>query len=456
MLMKAVVPIKSVAYHLLILSSFLLSACGEEPGHLDAPNVRMSLPVSLTGTVSTGGQAASSPSLTKDIANNTTAITASDTDCHNNGANQENWMENGYTLTTFLVGISQSQSCFADMIISGVAANGATLVNKGLYTIPNPEVSGPTHVEIQETGGAYHVWIYFNEAGLAELSQVHTLYITWSTLGTDSTGRFIMANSPFDVNDPGAPDRVRVDFSRGSSGDTNSIYMGFPEPHSIGINGFRVDVSKTGSADSASYLAKGLISLTNQLDLNGALQFSSESFAADTPSMTMVAYAGADENGAAISKFNDIAMHIGDELNTFNLGSYRYTTEDRSYFTSAAAIEWQRFTVAPAVYVNVTEGNSRIEHEPDWLSSVASWLSLDSNYFTDTCTEVDGVDCSAFMQAFYDIGIFDGTMGGTNSSETEPNDVRTAQLDDAVQFELSELWPIGTTSITAFTIPTAN
>ena len=443
----------SLAYgkRLSIISLFSLTigllGCGAGTSTLNAPDISMNLPVTLTGVVTTPSALTS-----KIIKQDTFQIETAAEDCSFPGASQPNWMENGYTMTTFLVGLSQSQSCVADMVITGVARNGSRLINQGVYTIPVAERSagGPTHVEIQESGGAYHVWIYFNAAGEADLSLVQTMYITWSTLGTNTSGRFIMANRPDDVNDPGAPNRIRVDFIRNSETEKNMIYMGFADGHTYGLNGFRVDVSKTGSGESASYLAKGLISLSGQLP-NLTLQYSPETFPA--PTMSVVAYAQTDGSGAAISGFKDFAIHFGND--SYNLGSYLYSAENRTYFDSSGATKWQRFTVDPAVYVNVSELNARKESVDVTLANVETLLGLNPGYFSGVCTEVDGVICTDFIQAFFDTGM--GGIGGSNDPLlTQPNDTRTAELDAAIQFTLGDLWPEGTDLDTAFNLPPAN
>jgi hypothetical protein len=453
---------------------FVLSACevpedsNPQSSALDRPTIAMDLPITLTGIVSTNGQLQADGAVDK--LGTTYEVTSSD-ECSFDGASQGNWMENGYTMTTFLVGLSQAQSCIADLVIGGVTENGASLVNEGVYTIPAADrnsANDPSHLEIQQIGGAYHVWLYFNDNSTlpSDVSTVPTMYITWSTSGTDTTGKFVMSSLPYNEADPGAPTRLRVDFTRSSTVDTNTVYMGFANDHPHGVNGFKVVVSETAGTDSATYNASGLMELAKQ-PLESTLpsaEVTAGSFSA--PSLSMVAYADETGAGASIASYQDWAHHIGDGTANLNLGTYEYTLTNRTYFDNLGVIEWNNKTVPAnsASYINGEGSNTRsvivnsVDVTSGTLASIeaamtTAYLTDYTNYFTNTCPDTtSGGDCQAFIQWFFDNGF--GGSEADNSSTAEPNDGRKLELDGAEQ--LTEIWPTGYDASTSFTIPPAN
>ncbi|MCZ6729464.1 MAG: hypothetical protein O7C61_07120, partial [SAR324 cluster bacterium] len=58
---------------------------------------------------------------------------------------------NGYTMTKYLVSLSQSQSCLADFIIGQVTAQGTPLIGQGAIPTGETAAGEPTHFQIEQS-----------------------------------------------------------------------------------------------------------------------------------------------------------------------------------------------------------------------------------------------------------------------------------------------------------------
>ncbi len=452
----------------------------EHGGSIDAPQITMNLPSSLSGVVASGTNGKAN------VAGLATAPVDDPSQCEEYFDPHANFMDNGYAMTRFLVGLSQQQSCFADFIMSQILANAHDWIGQGPVQIPvdanDPEA--PSHVQVEQSGDTYQVWLFFatpGEALPADLSTVQTVYLTWTGSGSDVQGRFYMVNMPLDTSDPDAPEGIRVDFTRTASTADNKIYIDMRTGHSAGMGGFRVDVNQTGSGVDAQYNAQGLITFLGQ-------PFPNLPAGLDLPEFSAAAVVDADGLGAATASFNKFAVSLINDVDgngttdsaedqaagEWNLGSYQFDINDKTYFDPSLydstvqtafitqITEWRNKSVSGARYVSDQPRDTNANNMLTCLESatgcggVPGW-DFGTGYFSDpTLCDDDATastDCNAFIGKLFEQDMFG--ISALNSTTPEPSaDWRNAQLDSLLQ--LSSVHPSDDPSgATTFDIPAA-
>ncbi|MDH5216218.1 MAG: hypothetical protein OEX19_00875 [Gammaproteobacteria bacterium] len=462
---------------------------------IEAPQITMNLPVTLSGVI------AQANASNKAGMHKMNVREVSDPgECEVYFDPHSNFMENGFAMSRFLVGLSQQQSCFADFIMGSIVAQGGIWVNKGPIAIPaNPNDPGaPSHVQIEQSGDTTQVWLYFTTHGVdlpADKSDLQALYLTWTGSGTDVTGQFFMVNMPVNPEDPDAPEGLRVDFVRTASTASNKIYLDMRTGHSAGMGGFRIDVSQTGTGSSATYEAKGLISFLGQ-------PFPNLPAGLDFPEFAAAAVVDAAGLGASSANFNKFAVSLVNDKNSdgtidsadgeFDLGTYQFNINDTTYFNPSLydatntttpfvtqVNEWRNKSVNNADYVadhpiieqatpaglenytmlkclerdicdydgdGVLNANGQTNEWEGW--------SLGEGYFTNTCIDTAGTvgnDCTAFVNGFFQAEMFG--VGTLNSTDAEPTgDWRNEKLNALTQ--LTSVHPDDdTTGATTFDFP---
>ena len=448
----------------------------DEATTIEAPQITMNLPVTLSGVIAqanASSKAGSHKMAIREIKD--------PSECEYYFDPQSNFMENGFAMSRFLVGLSQQQSCFADFIMGSIVAQGGVWVNKGPIAIPaNPsDPDAPSHVQIEQSGDTTQVWLYFtthDEDLPADKSNLQALYLTWTGSGTDITGQFFMVNMPVNPDDPDAPEGLRVDFVRTASTASNKIYLDMRTGHSAGMGGFRIDVSQTGTGTSATYEAKGLISFLGQpfQDLPEGLDF---------PEFAAAAVVDADGLGASSANFNKFAVSLvndkdgdgtiepvnQDDEQEFDLGTYQFNINDKTYFdpslydatdTATPFVtqvnEWRNKSVNGADYVADHEiiepavptgydnysmlkclERDLCDYNDNGIKDGGDWdgWNLGDGYFTNTCIDTAGTannDCTAFVNGFFQADLFG--VGALNSTDTEPTgDWRNEKLNALTQ-----------------------
>jgi hypothetical protein len=350
----------------------------------------------------------------------------------------EDFFDNGFTMTRFLVVLSENQACYADRFISIADEYLGPYLNLGKTSLGD---SGLSAFQIDHVDDDYSLWFWFDGA------DDPTFYLTWTADNAgDSAGRFINRTQSAAGSDPMS---VRFEFTRNDSVDENAVFVAYESDTSSDLEGFHTVVGRTTSDTETSYLAKGIIGFARQFatNLSEAVDF--------TPSLRMVTVSNAAGEGAVIADYTDVGIRIrADATADLDMGTYRYTLQDKVYFNEDASTDWQYKEITDATYV----GND--PRTGDGLAGIILCLetadcdnediTLGAQYFTDTCDATDGADCKDFMQVIFDHG-----WGGiyTNSSDPEPSsDSRYQALNNAEQ--LTELWPSGATRGTDdFTIP---
>lgn len=461
---------------------------------IKTPEITMNLPVTLSGVVAHANSKLTNGKLSNRETNDPS-------ECEQYFDPHSNFMENGFAMSRFLVGLSQSQSCFADFIMSSVVSHGGIWINKGIQSIPaDPNDPGaPSHVQIDQSGETMQVWLYFSTHGSdlpVDKSALNTLYLTWTGSGDDVTGQFFMVNMPLNPEDPDAPEGLRVDFTRTASTAENKIYLDMRDGHSGGMGGFRIDVSQTGTGDSATYEAKGLITFLGQPfpNLPDGLDFP-EFAAAAVVDATGLGASSANFNKFAVSLINDKDNNgtIDISANEFDLGTYQFNINDTTYFNPTLfdatdssktfveqVNEWRNKSVNNADYVAdhtrlVPVSNQLPDHSNSMLKCLENAIcdyndngqldageplneyegwELGANYFTQTCVDQTGVagnDCTAFVNGFFQADLFG--VGAINSAAAdEPSDWRKTSLAGLTQ--LTSIHPDDdTTGSTTFVFP---
>ncbi len=457
-----------------------------------APEITMDLPITLSGVLADAKDKTNSPMKVQG------RNESNDLDqCEQYFDPNSNFLENGYNMSRFLVGLSQQQSCFADFIMQNIITQASIWLNQGVITLPvNPDdPKAPSHLQIEHSEGSYQAWLFFTTHGVdlpIDRSNLQTLYLSWSGTGEDIQGQFFLVNIALNENDPDAPTDVRVDFSRGASTATNQIYLNMPAGHSGGIAGFRIDVSQVGTGVNTIYSAKGLITFIAQpfADLPEGLEL---------PIFSVAAILDASGLGATSANFSKFAVTLNNDSNKdgsidpvqneFDLGSYQFDINDITYFdpirydpsnTQTTYVkqvtEWRNKSVNNASYVadytrieptvpqgleNYTQlkclerdfcdynGNGYLdESSGEWLG----W-SLGLDYFTTTCIDNAATinnDCDAFVGKIFEDSLFG--VFSLNSSNPEPADWRNTELAGLTQ--LTSVHPdSATTGTFTFVIP---
>ena len=342
----------------------------DELGTINAPQITMGLPVTLSNVVATNSNKVrnlgkSDKLLPKE------AVSDPD-ECATYFDPHADFMENGYSMSRFLIGLSQQQSCLADFIMASVISHATLWVNQGVITLPeninDPEA--PSHVQINRIGDTNQVWLYFHTPGAdlpADSSDIQTFYLTWSGTENDMTGQFYMVNMPQKADDPDAPTGLRVDFVRTAASASNKIYLRMREGHSAGMSGFRIDVNRSGVGEEAIYSAKGLITFLGQ-------PFPNLPEDVALPEFAVAVVADANGFGASSANFNQFAISIevdnnqdgtiDSSIGEFDLGAYQFDINDTTYFNPALfdaadtqtafveqVVEWKYKSAGNAIYV---------------------------------------------------------------------------------------------------------
>ncbi len=468
-----------------LLAAIMLSACNpqemtlindqsdnqDEITTMTTPRITMGLPITLSSVVYDTNNKSSKL--------HSRATNSDPSDCSEHFDPHSNFMENGYSMSRFLVGLSQQQSCFADFIMASVVTQGTNWINQGVITLPsNPNDSeAPTHVQLEQSGDTNQVWLYFHIPGETlptDRSNVNTLYLTWTGIENNMTGKFYMVNMPQQTDDPDAPEGLRVDFVRTTTSATNKIYLNMRETHSGGMGGFRIDVNRTGNGADAIYTAKGLITFLGQ-------PFPNLPDGIALPEFSATAVVDADGLGATSANFNKFAVSLNNDsnqdgvidpdANEFDLGSYQFDINDTTYFDPALydstdtetpfveqVLEWRNKSTGNATYIadhqriqpSVPEAHANytmfncLERElcdyngngvlDDNSGEWEGW-NLGVGYLTDTCIDDATVlnnDCNAFVSKFFESNMFG--IVSLNSTALEPtDDWRNAELANITQ-----------------------
>lgn len=435
---------KRIGLSILFFSIILLitEGCGNNGANstIGAPTLQMGVPASLKYKDS---PAASIYSISSADISFSIAQSTDDNGCPTLTSG-EDYFANGYAMTRFLVIMSESRACYADLFISVVDSQLTGYINQGKIDLNTQDSSGLSAFQVDEANDTYDLWFWFDATNDAEF------YMTW-TKGSDSsfTGHFV--NRYHEITDPVLA--TRFEFTRNTTLDQNDIYAEFKNDPSTDVDAFRAVVKKNTSGATITYEAKGLIGFVRQYatDLSASLT--------DLPSLSMVTTSSSAGEGAAIASYQDVGIRLKyddtDGTSDFDLGTYRYTLTDKAYFGEDGITTWQHKGIDNANYADNTTRDTGVTPTvidvclETAVSCDGESINLGTDYFTNTCDETTDSDCQAFIQAVFD----EGWMTTFDNSDTSEDsaDWRFDYLNSATQ--LTDLWPGGTYDAIDFTVP---
>ncbi|MDH5546508.1 MAG: hypothetical protein OEZ43_13015 [Gammaproteobacteria bacterium] len=471
--MRRALEIKHVLVMVIVFSGMtLLSGCpfqelldsqspDEEyvnPDAPDAPELTMKLPGTLSSVVISKEE--------QQTAQKVRSRVVDQPNCEQYLDQNANPMVDGYSLTKYLVGLSQSQSCLADFLIYHVLKSSPYTIGQGLITVPyNPaDPDAPTHVQVEQSENSFQVWLFFAQQRDALDQAVDKLmYLTWTTVGTDTNGQFLWLRLAQGTTDSQAPSDLRVDFERHAESERNQIYLSFGDASATGFEGFRIDVSRSGIETAASYSAQGYMQFAVQPAEN--LPLETETF--ELPYLALKAVLSADGSGAAYWRLGNFGSHLENPAADIHVGSYSTDLHSTSYFDELGQITWITRGIRQASYVN-TSGNNIRRNVSAILTCLENASASDTDpcggmgpgmnlpgYFTDVCADADGADCTVFLQRFYDRGDYDPFLGKVTNGDpaAEPDDQRNVDL--AALTVLETRFPDGVLAAEVFVAPNA-
>lgn len=415
----------------------------------------MDLPVTLSNVVSLGGQQKISSRVSDP---------ATCSDYYDETANA---FLNGYAMSKYLVGISQSQACFADFLIEAVLLHSPYTIGKGLIALPadSTDPGAPTHLQVEKESDTYKVWIYFAaQRDALDIANDKMMYLTWTTVGDDTTGSFYWLHLT-DGTVAEQPENLRVDFTRGVSTETNNVFIDFSA--GSGFSGFRVDVSRVvdATAGTDKTYVKGRMELSGQ----PAASTLPVEFTYDNPYLGVTAILNADGAGAADWKIGKLANET-DQGDLLNMGAFYMDISSLTYFDNAGTVSWIDRGLKNGEYINpdnlFTRSGTNLSSYLTCMEGTGTncmGIAHDGldyvGYFTDVCNEVDGAECTLYAEEAFLPWLVDyldtasGTTVTNSAAADEPSDSRKTDLD--AMTALNVTYADGETEAALFTTPTA-
>ncbi|MDH5750994.1 MAG: hypothetical protein OEZ59_01075 [Deltaproteobacteria bacterium] len=328
---------------LILLGSLVVAGCEgeatkkEETEPTYAPLLNMSLPDSLTG-----GTGDTTPTSSR-----YTPMAAGGDPCGFNGQHEQNWHENGYKMTRFLVAAIASWSCTADRVMQFTDI----IVKMGW---PTDGVSYPVEIDPSEPNPVRALSIFENDLTEPVRREVKLFWgeITPGVPNTTDAGMFFAWDTAADgtVNGrvvvdaaalhgsvaAGQPTFMRMDFSITNDQNTGEMFLAFEAQNEF-TNAFRIKVVKNLGNIYPKYEVQGNIDVKAQFDPNYLF--------GELPSLKMYAVANSLGKGAAIARVANLGFSLNgfDEANIVpfepgfgtssdNLGSFLFTKDDEYYF----------------------------------------------------------------------------------------------------------------------------
>ncbi len=409
---------------------------------LSTVSLDLALPDSITGGQSTG---LSKGSL--GVANKTGAAMASakpgDLPCSYLGNDADDPFSNGYETTKFMVSVVATWSCVADVLIDVsdyVPHDGTMIEADNDLNADNYDPEEPTHyvvVDDSDVQTSVRLYYGYDRELPPTLDDTAGFYISW-TEDNDGTlrGRLIIEVSALgDTPNDEDPSQMRMDFTQDESRKVSDMFLRFPDTNPW-ADGWRIRVSKQleGNPLGEVFVAQGLMAMT--------AQFIPTEGVTELPEVATYAVANQMGDGAAIAQINNMSWAI--PLNTeSSLGAYLMSKEDVYFFdddqTSAQPWDWIAKSFTSAIYKGgrtapATEG-TWVPFNPS-LNMIETALSLETDYFADTCVEV-GDDCEGLINAIF----LDGFAEQEPNQGEDPNDWRSLSLQSVTY--LDTVYPNG-------------
>jgi hypothetical protein len=423
----------------ILVGIFPVVACGNNDGDSDNDDpdtsINLTLDMELPDSI-TGGRMPS----TSSVAIQPAAQSDSDLPCVFMGSEEDDFFENGYEMTKFMVSAIATWTCIADTLIDIAATvdhDGEVHQTDNVIGEDDYDEEDPTHYSVSDdsdTQTTVRFWYGYNQAEPPEPDDDPQFFLSWNAPEDgDLTGRLIIDGEEVNPEDrdPDDPTMVRMDFTYSDTQEQADMYLQFDENNEW-AEGFRIQVGKdlTASPLGQKFTALGLIKMKAQFfELDGITE---------VPDVHMFTVADALGNGAALAEFRDISVPliVNEALNN-HLGNYLFDKDDIYFFEDDGDWEWIYKSIADAVYRGSrNEGTGGSPEDPD-LETIATWLELDADYFTGNKCAVVNDDCTDLLNAVFE----DGFAEQEPNQGSDPGDWRSTAIGNPTY--LLSIYPNG-------------
>lgn len=405
----------------------VLAACGGSSGggdgggqSLSAPRLDMGLPESLTGGSTSTATASDAGSL------------RAGPQCDFNGAGSGDPFRNGYRMTQFLVSMAAAQTCLADFLMNEVTQLGAP-TDGTLVALPSGDAGSPSHLSITtDTATQTTIRLYWDGN-----TTTPAMFLSWNEGSAATEGRLIATAAAMGGStDPGAPDRMRLDFTYTDTEQKVNLYFAFPSTNPHMVSGFHIRVSKALDGSTPTYVALGRMDMSGQP--MAAFDSNITNHISAAPTMLVFTISDADGQGAAIASFTDLGL--GFDLGADgHLGYYLHTKTDKYFFTGGGASEWIDKALNSASLAGGKTTNSTVD------GSVESALGLSAGTIGTCATASPNPDaaCNALLSAIF----ADSNYVTEPESGSDPGDARSTVINSVTASDyLQSPYPPGFSS----------
>ncbi len=445
----------------MLASLIFLSACGSDGSNTAAqqsdgnPSFNLDLPKSLTGGTLDTGSLSSAKAVSTTMAKVNIMKSASSgtgVPCAFRGSDDEDFLENGYRMTQFMVSAIASSTCIADELInlaSFVPHNGTIQETENDTLAENYDSDEPTHYSVtddSDTQVTIRLYYAYDRATPPLLSDDPQFFVSWNRGHSgEIEGRLIIDTSAINVDDRKSDDPVivRIDFHEDASEKKADMFLRFDDGNAW-AEGFRIEVTKDLKVNPLTqvFLARGLLEMNAQfIPTNGITE---------TPMIKMLTVSDAFGNGAAIAAFQDLALPLLlNEATNNHMGNYLFTKTDRYFFDDDEDWDWIEKKVTASTFrggrTTPATGGTWIPFDPS-LDVIVSGLALDSDYFTGIKCATIGDDCSPLLNIIFEDG--DGFGNQEPNQGSDPQDWRSTATENPAYLET--IYPNGTDWTDAF------
>jgi len=435
----------------MLLAVLVIYACSIIEGDADSDdpdtNINLSLdlelPNSLTGDRMPGaGTSGVTPAAQSDP----------NQPCAFMGSEEEDFFENGYEMTKFMVSAIATWTCIADTLIDIAATvdhDGEIHQTDNVIGEDDYDEEDPTHYSVSDdsdTQTTIRFYYGYHPSEPPEPEDDPQFYLSWNAPeDSDLTGRLIIDGEEVNPEDrdPDDPTMVRMDFTYSDIQEQADMYLQFDQNNEW-AEGFRIQVTKdlTASPLGQKFTALGLIKMKAQFfEVDGITE---------VPDVHMFTVADAFGNGAALAEFREISVPlIISEVPDNHLCNYLFDKDDIYFFEDDSDWEWIYKSIDNVEYrgSRTTPATGGSGQDPS-LDMIVTWLELDDDYFTGNKCVFPGDDCTDLLNAVFEDGFADQEPNqGSNPGGWRSDIINTIDESDY----LKSIYPNGENWEGAFT-----
>ncbi len=444
----------------LLLSSFLLVACGasdtDNTSTKESLSVDLKLPNSLTGgsspnstlnQKSTSKTSSSNQSVMQKLQQVTlSANSGTGEPCFYNGNENSDPFRNGYQTTKFMVSVMASWTCIADLLInvsSIVPHDGLIKETDNNIDNANYEADEPTHyvvIDDSESQTTINMYYGYSRSSPPVTGEASQFYISWNkTSDTDYQGRMVIDASGVNWENRKTDDPVmmRMDFNFNRTTQTADMFLKFDE-NNPWADGMRISIDKDLNASPLDqvYLARGMIDMK--------AQFLPVASISEVPQVQLFTVSDGFGNGAAITEIQDMSLPLLLNQSTGNhLGNYLFSKKDTYFFSFDQDWEYINKTIISAEYrdgrTTPANGGSWLPFDPSLDIIVSGMPALTNDYFSGNQCANTGDNCTELLNAVFE---FTGGFAGHEQNQgNDPADWRSSAINTATY--LPSVYPNG-------------